>query len=365
MKLAFVADVHLGNHRRFGGPVVAGLNTRARMAVDVLRYSRERAEELGADTYIVLGDLFDNSKPEPQLIAEAQRVFDQTGPGLPILLMGNHDQNSTVLGDHALGPLKPVSYIVEHPDVLSRGDVDIWCVPFQPGRAFDWLPEVMRALHDLHGKGVNRRVLTLHLGLQDERTPPWLRNAHDSVPASLVGELCRQYGIDAAFAGNWHNPAEWDFDGIKVIQPGTLCPTGWDNPGEDYGRLCLYDTVTRRVDWCIINGPRFLKLKHGTKLPLSKYGFPPFVQLVASADDSKDATEALRAASERGELSGGEVVLDDAEATAAAKTAATVARSASTLAEALAGYVAEMPVADGVDRQAVLALAKQYLGSAQ
>lgn len=364
MKLAFVADVHLGNHRRFGGPVVAGLNTRARMALDVLRASRVRAEELRADTYIVLGDLFDTSKPEPQLLAETQRVFDDTGPGMPVLLMGNHDQNSTAPGDHALGPLAPLAHIVEKPSVLSRGDTDIWCVPFQPGRAFDWLPDALAGLSKQSGGGDQYRVLTLHLGLQDENTPPWLRNAHDSVPASLVGELCREYDIQAAFAGNWHNPAEWDFDGIKVVQPGTLCPTGWDNPGPDYGRLYTYDTKRRELTHGVIPGPRFLKVRYGT----AKAKFPAspmtFVQLVAGADEAQQAAEALAVASGGGQCAGGEVVLDDAEASAAAKTAATVARSADTLAEALTGYVGEMPLPEGVDREEVLALCKQYLGGA-
>lgn len=363
MRIAFVADVHLGNHRRFGGPVVAGLNTRARMALGTLRAARARAEQMRADAFVVLGDLFDTSKPEPQLLAETQRAFDETGPGQPILLLGNHDQNSTTPGDHALGPLSPLAHIVEVPSVLNWGDTDLWCVPFQPGRAADWLPNALAGLSKQSGHKVQRRVLTLHLGLSDTDTPPWLRDAHDAVPASLVGELCREYGLQAAFAGNWHNPAEWDFDGVKVIQPGTLCPTGWDNPGGDYGRVYIYDSDTRAVEHAVIPGPRFLKLKYPTTEPIES-GQQTFVRWVASAEYATDAQETLRVAQEKALCAGGEVVLDDAEASAAAKTAATVARSAETLDAALAGYVKEMPLVDGVDRAAVLALCKQYLGGA-
>ena len=47
MRVGFVADVHVGNHIRFGGPIEAGMNRRCRETVATLRRAVLKAREEG------------------------------------------------------------------------------------------------------------------------------------------------------------------------------------------------------------------------------------------------------------------------------------------------------------------------------
>lgn len=364
MRLAFCADPHIGNHRRFGGPVVAGINTRCRLALDTLGRAVATAQKAKCEALVVLGDLFDTSRPEPQVIAAVQEVVKD----MPlIVLLGNHDQVSAEPGDHALGPLSPVASIVETPQILTLGDVELWTIPFRPGRAVDWLPQVLAEVQGESRSGGQPppiRVLTLHLGLQDDSTAPWLKDAHDSVPVDLVDQLMQQYRIALAFAGNWHDQKQWVRQGI-ITQVGTLCPTGWDNPGmKGYGGLAILDSqripIVKLME---VPGPRFVKLRSAAG-PWPKDENQVFVKLIAPPDFMDTAGKWIQAEKDAKRIFDGEVEPEGTEERVAAVTAAQTARSATTLDEAVAGFVGEMQLPEGVKRDAVLARVKRYLGGA-
>ena len=368
MKIGFCADVHLGNHRRLGGPVVAGINNRGRLALDTFKRAVQKSVELECKALVVLGDLLDTSSPEPQLLAEIQEIVKDAPV---VIVMGNHEQVSSATGDHALGPLIPVADVTEKPQIVDFGEVELWVVPFSPGRATDWLPSVMAEMQGSASVGRQPRpvrVLALHLGLSDGNTPPWLVGAHDSVPVELVQRLCKKHTIDQVFAGNWHNRKIWD----DVVQVGTLCPTGWDNPGmEGYGGLAVLDTgddARFHVDILEIAGPRFIKVS----APVSdadlqewkQKGHSIFIRDIAPPEFMDTSKEWLERVRSEGLIAGGEVEPEGTEERVAAITAAHSAKSASTLDEAVASFVRDMPLPDEVDRGAVLARVKGYLGGA-
>lgn len=367
MKLAFVADVHVGNHRRHGGPMLSGLNDRCRLSAAVLDAARRRAAELDAE-FFVLGDLFDSSRPEPQVVAAVQRALLPSAH----VLLGNHDMVSTARGDHALGPLDGYEGIsvYESPQVLSFDDdkVEVIMVPFQPGPAAEWLPQVMERLSvSLEDSGrVQARVLCLHLGIIDENTPPWLRGADDAVPLELVQKLSMDLGCDAVLAGNWHSRQFWLTAGrYQIMQVGTLCPTGWDNPGlEDYGTLAVFDSETGLLSHTEIPGPRFVKLRAGQQTVGSTFGNQIYVQMVAGTEERQQSEAVLSAQRDKGRIVGYEVVPDDLESETAARSAAFAARSSETFDQALAAFVREMPLEDGVEREHVLSLSRKYIEGA-
>ena len=369
MRIAFCADVHLGNHRRMGGPVVAGVNSRGRLALETFESAVQRSVSLGCKALVVLGDLLDTSSPEPQLLAEIQEIVKDAPV---IIVMGNHEQVSSAAGDHALGPLVPVADVIEKPQIVDFGHVELWVVPFSPGRATDWLPSVMAEMQGSASVGRQPRpvrVLALHLGLSDGKTPPWLIDAHDSVSVELVQKLCAQYSIDHVFAGNWHNRNQWP----GILQVGTLCPTGWDNPGLDgYGGLAVLtvgdDRVFGQLEIQEIPGPRFLKitepLSDANLQNLKDAGHSIFVRNIAPPEFLDIAKEWLERVKAEGLIAGGEVEPEGTEERVAAITAAHSAKSATTLDEAVASFVRDMALPDDVDRGAVLARVKSYLGGA-
>lgn len=361
-RIGFVADVHCGSPKRHGGPMEAGINRRGREILRVLEAAVTRAAERGCKTFVVLGDLLDDTWPAPQLLAQIQDILDSF-PGRVLLLLGNHEQVSTAAGDHALGPLQDVADIVAEPTILSLGDASLALVPFRPAPAKTYLPDALKAL----GIGTVRTILGIHAGIIGPDTPPWLLGAHDALPAVQLLKLMEEYKIETTFAGNWHNRRE--YGSRRILQVGALVPTGWDNPGlAGYGTLAVWDSELG-MQWEEISGPRFVKMQKAEELPLReaveelhRHGKVSELYLEwavphGELESSASALESL------GDLLAAGTVVPNAAALAEAKEGANkAAGTAGSLPEALANYIAELPVDDGVDRASVLARARGFLG---
>jgi hypothetical protein len=361
VKIAWIADVHVGNHRLLGGQLEAGLNYRCQLVVGALRAACAVAVQEKCAYLVICGDLFDTARPEPQVLAAVQVVLAwASSQGIEVVILkGNHDIVTDAVGDHALGPLAPVARIVEGPVRLLLDSVDLWAVPFQPGVASEWLPSVLAGMQGDSGAGSppasSPRILALHLGLQDGETPPWLVNAHDSIPVDQLDGLLEKHGIRWAFAGNWHNPEQWEFDTRQVTQIGCLAPTGWDNPGLGFGRMAILDTKSPKMPRLVeVPGPRFVS--SAEEAQRAPKGCQVFVRLKGGTPEAAEA--AVKAGAQHVE-----VRADDGEAQAALRTAAALARSADNVEEAIANYVATMPIAPEL-RPDVLAKVKRLMGGA-
>ena len=341
-RIAALADLHLANHANHGGPLVSGINMRATYVLRAMDWAYEEAERQGCETMVICGDVFDTARPTPQLIRAAQQILRRLKT---IVLTGNHDIMSSAAGDHALGPLEPVAEVVEQPRAIYLGTHVLLAVPFQTGRADEWLPKVVEELANRpHPAG--RTLLALHLGVRDGKTPPWLADAHDSVPAELLLELAKKHDIDGVFAGNWHEPNYWSDGSRFVCQVGCLAPTGWDNPGPGYGRMVVWDTRAQKPERINVPGPRFLSD------PAEAKQCPPgcalFIRTASELDD-KQQWQAI------------EHEEDTSEAQVALRQAAGLARAAGTIDDAVAQYVGTMPLEDETIRPAVLEAVKGFI----
>lgn len=376
MLLASVADVHLGNHRRFGGGVQASINRRCRATLDTLSNAVDRAIKREADTFLVAGDLFDYARPEAPLIAEVQRIFSKAYKARMqvVLLVGNHDQVSTTPNDHALAPLGYYAVPIERPRMFFRGKGhDIITVPFMPGPAREWLRKAVEATVNNITTAERHEyplLLSIHLGVKDDKTPPWLASANDSIDIELLKEICFDHNISHVIAGNWHNRQQWTATRgnktLHVLQLGALVPTGWDNPGlYGYGTIGFWDGKKLKIEE--LPGPRFLKVSSDEELQTyvdenedAKCAL--FVSQVCLPDEVPASLARLQARAKANEITDAfEVLPDRSFAKAEARTAAEKARSAQTLAEALDVYVKRIPIEDGVSRSNVLQRCKDYL----
>ena len=362
MKLAFTADIHLGNHRRFGGEMTSGLNRRFAATVDVLARSVALAAKHSADAFCVLGDLFDTSKPTPQELAAVMELFDEWNPRMQFhLLLGNHDQVSDGEGDHALAPLGYLSNVTVHEKPEMIGNV--LALPFRVGAAQDWLPEaVYRASLD-----ANPEAVLVHLGIADESTPPYLRGASDSITTDQLFAVMGKHGIGNAFAGNWHQHRSWSQEGRNITQCGALVPTGFDNPGIDgYGKLIIYEAGKPPTVVPVVGGPRFVtgvyeEIDLADLQASADLGHAVYARFHARPKHVKEAQAALRALQDRGTLVAFEVLPDREAVSATAKMTARMTRNATTVDEAVATYVAKTQMPEGAKREHVLALVQQYL----
>ena len=287
MAISVIADVHLANHAKCGGPLVGGINTRARMILDVLREAVQRAP---AGHLFVLGDLFDTSKPEPVLIAAVQDIFGERKDDLAIhLLVGNHDASSEAKDHNAMAPLKTVATVHEKPCRLGgiQGQPDILLLPYNVNvveQLEHWLPTSYKAV-----------LVFAHCGIKDDGTPFFLKEDKNAIHINKLREFQRDFpGFIGFAAGDWHVQKLWrrDLEQLPdITQVGALVPTGWDNPDMfGYGAISTWSRGLGDVGWSSyrIRGPRFFdSLFDGSNS--TAQGHTPFVRLRVPASEVEQA----------------------------------------------------------------------------
>ena len=350
-RIAFFADGHVGNHRRFPGAYKLGMNDRCREALGALAEGVRIANANDANAIVFLGDLLDGTTPNPQMIAAVQRAMEDGPPWY--VLKGNHEEVSDLKGDHSLAPLYPVAEVVDEPDLVQvADDVALAMIPYRPGRAAEWLPGAFDELSKLPDDVVG--IACVHLGIADADTPSYLENAHDSIDVSDLREQMERKGIAWAAAGNWHERKQWGGRTPDVVQVGTVCPTGFNNPGfDDYGWMAIWAD-----DWpepygfgfrsFRVPGPRFAKVgsieeyREALAQAEDSDGASLYVELIVEAAKVPGANEMIRADVEAGRLVAGGAFPDRAGDEERAREVAQIASSAEHLAEALVAHVERM-----------------------
>lgn len=368
MKCAYVADVHVANFPIKGGPVVAGINRRGRLVLDALEDAVQAAKEAQCDRFVVLGDLFDNTRPLPQLTAEVSRIFAEAEPMQVILLMGNHDRNSSVVSDHALGPLHWTSNV----RVIER----VTCIddhiflPFQSDRSqlhyFD--TEVSGAANDF---GVPLMTICAHVGLHDaamRQRFAWAKDAADAMSVDDALAIMQANVIPWFFAGNWHSYKAWGDRGRMAVQVGSLCPTGWDNEGFDgYGHVVIGNGTV--PDLIKIAGPRFITVRSQQEFDhaiirndeLGSHACTLFVRWVAAPGELLSAKRILSEAKANKQIEDYDVQTDQKVTKVKALVAANAARSKTTLMDAASDYVTKIELPEGARRDRVWNHVKGFL----
>jgi len=351
-KIAFVGDVHVGNHKRFGGPRIAGVNRRCDQVLNALNEAAMHAATNSVDAFVILGDLFDAPNPNPQILRRVQDIVE-TVPA--IILAGNHDQCSDAPRDNALGPLAAVCDVVDSPELITIGDTDLLLVPYQSGNCREWLPEQTAKL--LKNSNSKNKVLCFHAGIIGKGTPEFLKTADAAITAGEVFSICADGGIETAFAGHWHNKKVWDFKSKtcetwhKIVQAGALVPTGWNNPGLDYGTIFYYRTTpTPKVTTERVNGPRFIDALLDDEissfaedsLNLNMGEVSLYARLHVAATEVALGNTILKAGIDSEVLCDGELVISKKEADEATVKAARETQSSETLEAALEAFVSLM-----------------------
>lgn len=358
-KIAFVADVHLGNHKLFGGETKAGLNARFLAGLDVLGRAMAKAEEQGCDMFAVLGDLFDTHRPTPQMIAAVQQLFGVHGHKSMqiVLLAGNHDKSSEEPRDNALVALERVAEIVDDKPFLVHTDkANILFGPYRAGPAVPWVQEYAALLEKWHTPS----VLATHVGLIDRRTPPWLQGAHDAIPFDLLGTGAHCMIV----AGNWHEHADMGCS----IQCGALVPTGFDNPspgsGDPYGSLLIFDQ-SKFLKRIVVPGPRF-HVRHFVELdgtPVSR--LTGYLKIKADLSEMAVAQDLLQDMLDQHMIRGGLVepcVEDEARVR---KAGINAVLNSSSLDEALVAFLKKQQLPENVSMDQVAEVTRTYLKQGQ
>lgn len=372
MKIAAVADVHAHNPRRLAGAVERSLSRRCRDTLRVLERAYALAHREGCSHMLVLGDLVDSTSPEPQLIGQLLQIVHEARIRwgiVSILLVGNHDQESDQEGDHALAPFVPFgkdAIVVETPSVLPMDGFDLILLPHA---AAPPAPKRLASLLTGLTRPSRPAVLGMHAGISDDNTPHFLQGSADSIDVSVLRRAMIGAGVNVTLAGNWHDRREWRSGPSTVIQVGALVPTGFDNPGLDgYGGVAVLDSSDMTVTVHTLEGPRFLPVSGldalKELLPSGAVSIPErrvYIRVTVQPDEMKAASDIITGAHKAGLIVSGEVIPDGTDRVVSARKAASAARSASTLTDALNGFVNTMPLEEGVGRGEVLEKCRGFL----
>ncbi len=377
--IAFVADVHVANHKRWGGAMDNGVNRRATEVLDALASASKRAASEGADAFVVLGDLFDHTRPTPQLVratAEALLAGHREDENMNVIvLLGNHDIQSDGELDHACASLAlvPGIEVVAKPLVRQIRGVELILAPYQPGLASEWLPSAITACVGGRGRAANqRRLLATHLGIWDEGTPSFMKSARDAVSIGQMRFWCDANEIEFVFAGNWH--AYQHFDGkeetASAVIPGTLAPAGFQEPDQNkVGWMVTFDTAyTQRIRRIPIKGPRFITINANDqdialRVPAKEFAASRRYVRIRCAKKDMDQAISLRHMYENG----GDVALImlDEDVDTLVRKAASEAVAASNGAGPVADYVGLTEVSPPGTKEGVAKRLAEYRKAAQ
>ncbi len=342
------ADIHVGNHKKCGGSVFSSINRRCQEIVNVV-------DLLPTGFHYVLGDLFDDDHPVPQVITKVVEAL----PASTTVLLGNHDMHSDEPGDHALNVMRNTYGI--HIADMPQWNEGLCLIPYKRMNAREWL----MAAVETHESA----SMFCHLGIADSTTPPWLAKAHDAVHVDQLFTIMKDNGLKSCFAGNWHQFKHWERNDMQIVQVGALVPTGWDNPGFDgYGTVITLDTETHVYTREELPGPRFVTVRDPDDLVFNvamarAKNCLLYAKVVVPHSDMDNMVKLATRLKEDGMgLHDFCVEPDGTGAVEATRDAATAATGADSIAEAVAAYVDKMPVVEQVDKGAVLEKCRKYLG---
>lgn len=366
MSVSFIADVHVGNFRKFGGVLRGSVNDRASAVLATLETAVIESYSRDDEALVICGDLFDYARPEPALISAVADTLRQHRS--VHILVGNHDMTSTMPGDNAVSVLNHLDNVTtyERPGIVDFASCRLILMPFKSGAPADWLSESLRLLF----RGVDApdvyTIMATHFGISDDGTPYYLDETAGSIRADKLAKICNDFGVHCVMAGDWHRHAEWHIDGVHMVQVGSLAPSRFP-PNYEHGdrgpMVCLEDNGTTSV--LNIPGPRFLReswddgaLAVERALVTKTMTPSTFVKIdvkPAALDDAKAW------ANEQG-FAGVEFNVNRTEQIARARTAAFEAKQASTMNDAVRLFVEAMPLDDGVDRDTVLQHCRRLIG---
>ena len=252
-EIAIVADVHLANHRGWGGPVGPnGLNRAAKLGIASLASAAAIAKDNGASVLIVAGDLFQTPRPEPAVIAAVQQVFsDARANGLQVVVLpGNHDMPDATAehGNTALAPLWSFATLVDVPTGKNFNGIDVDMVPFDGTAPMRDVLKHCGLFSPVGAPKGNPRILVTHVGVYDDsdtKSAPWFKTAKDGIHVSELFDIMERAGIQQAFVGNFHEHRTWSAGRLTIVQIGTLAPHSFSDAGlVRRGLVALTDGAT-------------------------------------------------------------------------------------------------------------------------
>jgi DNA repair exonuclease SbcCD nuclease subunit len=227
------ADWQLGaRFRQFGERAEALRAAR----LDTLRRTLDLARERAADAFLIAGDLFEDNLVDERLVAEVADLFARAAP-LPILILpGNHDPFT---GPGCVWTRRAFAQAPSHVQVFRSAEA------VERAGAV-WIGAPLRQRQSPHDPSLALAPLAaphadrIRIGIT--HGSPAIPSLHQPNDHPIQLEAATRAGLDYLALGHWHS---WqaDFDGGRMVMPGTPEPEQFDAP------------LAGRVAWVEIAAP--------------------------------------------------------------------------------------------------------------
>lgn len=218
------SDLHAHTHKRYARVSEEGINTRLKVALDVLAYIRTLAVEQGITHILFAGDLFETKGRVPiVVINHVLREFQRwVGRGLEVVMIpGNHDYAIRSGREHALEIFSELEgftvmgregYLNEIPGV---GILYIQAVPFADEMKEEWF------VRHPFGVDADLALCLAHGILENAMFTPGIGVA--SIPEASRPETIKRAWLepyDLSIIGHVHYPGYEVTDGQHFLIPG-------------------------------------------------------------------------------------------------------------------------------------------------
>lgn len=351
-RVGLSADFHCANHRVLGGPVVAGVNLRCRLIGETARRAFQVAADDGCDYFAILGDIFDNGKPSPEVIGVMADAI--AASPIPVYVIpGNHDCSSDEVGNHALAALRKVKNcrVVDEPLFLQSDGIIF--APFSPRPPVEYFTELLERA----GKGC--WSLLGHVGIVGPETSEFLTNGRNIITVEQIFSLPqpKECWLRVLASGDFHQHVihEGFLGAVNIVQVGALCQANFGDPPE-VGRICVLDTAGPGITEILqVPGPRFLTTDRAGLRRMVVGGTDPKLSncdlfLSVNCTDAEDQCVVSGLLSEIGDIRGWKTeILPSAKA---ASEVVEAVRGAVQVEEALGEWAAAQPVSEAVKQRA-------------
>jgi hypothetical protein len=292
------ADLHTQNHRILGGPIVGGVNLRCRLIGEAAARAFRLAADDGCDYFAVLGDIFDNGKPSPEVIGVMASAI-ASSPIPVYLIPGNHDCSSDEPGNHALAALREVKNcrVCDEPTYLEDGVI---LAPYSPRPPVEYFRDILAKATP------GEKYILGHCGIIGQSTPIFLRDSKGAISVEQINDISAEFygahhstenavNLRGFYSGDYHMHAIHGglLDVVNIVQVGALCQADFGDPPE-VGKLCVLDTEAGGVvSFHDVPGPRFIKARCATGwLDISKIKMPDGCDLFYSVEcETKEDAE--------------------------------------------------------------------------
>jgi DNA repair exonuclease SbcCD nuclease subunit len=218
-KIAIVSDVHLGTRQY-------GLKERYDDFLAAFEWFGKNLQ-VGVDTVVIGGDLFDSPRPDAQSVRVAKKVVEGIkARGINVIgIDGNHDLAGggwlDVIGAEALGDGVPV----------KKDGVSITGINYRNGR--DLVGEIQRMVDE----GIQTDILVMHFALAE-------MNGGGSSDAGVreLSPMLDKLGVKAVLMGHVHIPDCRKWNGVLYVNPGSTEMKSSNEPQDKF--YCILDTET-------------------------------------------------------------------------------------------------------------------------